>query len=756
MKKKLVCLLVFLAALLICTVALADWQIETEEDGTYLTYILNGKVVTGTKKIDNVTYYFDSYGHLTSTGDVININGSVYFVRPDCRLATGWVETLDAKYFFDGNFRAVTGWQDLSDYFHYFEPNTSSAYYAAMVTGPRTIDGQLCNFNKDGILQSNNRTFVINGQIYALDQTGRKRTGWQVIDGNTYYFGDYYSDDGTSHIGFSAAIGGAYMMNAKEHFLFGSDGIMRTGLVTRDGKTYYYDPDSIATQGTSRNGCRYFSGWKTIAGNTYFFDGDGVAYTGSHLIQNGAAYDYYYFDEEGRMQTGRVLINGKIFYYDTTGKMQTGWYQPNGTDWYYLTTTGALTGLQVIRDDTAGTFDKYFFSDEGFLQFRWVTLNGRLYYFDPANAGKMMTGWQRPDGAAGNTYYFDPDAGYAVVGQQTLPEPAWTATGTPKTFDYLFSAEGKMQTGLRTIGGKIYYYSNDAATQGQRLNGWVVIDNAAYYFAPNALTNTIQKLIGMDGEEDFFEFDADGKVVYGTKTTVSFVRRCYELLLGRQADQGGLHNWVNQLRAGQIGAAQVVEQFVYSPEFIGQANANTVKVERLYETMLDRPSDPDGNAHWTKYLDDGCSEKLIINGFSWSYEFGELCDEYGITVGGLDIEPRDVDAATTAFVSRCYLQGLNRTGGPEELNYWCELMLRGERSPRAVAAGFSLSNEMIAKSTSDQVDSLYRLYLGREPDPDGRAYWLNKLNSGVPLEDVVYGFAYSDEFIRIMEEFGLR
>ena len=78
MKKKLVWLLVLVAALLVCTVALADWEVE---NGTYLVYRDKGKLKTGSVKIDGVTYTFDANGHLVYTDSAVKIGGSVYYVK---------------------------------------------------------------------------------------------------------------------------------------------------------------------------------------------------------------------------------------------------------------------------------------------------------------------------------------------------------------------------------------------------------------------------------------------------------------------------------------------------------------------------------------------------------------------------------------------------------------------------------------------------------------------------------------------------
>ena len=91
----------------------------------------------------------------------------------------------------------------------------------------------------------------------------------------------------------------------------------------------------------------------------------------------------------------------------------------------------------------------------------------------------------------------------------------------------------------------------------------------------------------------------------------------------------------------------------------------------------------------------------------------------------------------------------------EGLNYWCEKLLTKEQDARKVASGFAYSKEMAGKTKEQQVEALYQMYLGRNPDPQGKAYWLDKLNKGAKLEDIVYGFAYSDEFKKIMEDYGL-
>ena len=751
MKKRLVWLLVFLSVLLLCTVALADWQVE---NGTYMTYLRNGKKVAGTQKIDKVTYYFNNDGHLLYTGRVQIVNGAAYYVGPNNQLTTGWQNVGGAKYYFGDDHKALTGWQFIGSYFYYFEPDATKATLGQATVGARTVDNQLCTFDENGILKGNGRTVTIGGLIYALDPaTNMCREGWAVIEGATYHFGPYYRDDGTPvNNGLSAAVGACYFANSKEHFYFGNDGKQLTGLMTVGGAIQYYDPNSAASWGASHNGARYYGGWMPVAGNWYYFKEEG-ALTGIQSIWDGSnnRYNNYYFDANGIRQTGRVELNSRIYYFSNTsspvGQMITGWYSPYGTQWYYLTENGAYTGMQTIRDDATNSFSKYYFSDEGYLQYNWVSVGGRLYYCDPAQNGKLVKRWQYIDS---NWYFFDETNDYAVTGLQSL-----TDRTDGKTYDFFFANDGKLQYGLQTYNNRKYFF--DGST-GRRVNGWINIDGSDYYFAPYAMTSTTMKLV-KNGVESYYQFDAEGRATSSDLSVINFVERCYEKILNRASDAAGLSGWVDQLVSGKLDAAALIDNFMGSDEFVNRALSSDDKVEILYNTMLDRASDPQGKENWESYLDAGCSNKSVINGFSGSEEFAQLCLQYGITPGSVNIEYRDLNKNVTGFVQRCYQEALKRDGEAAGLNYWCQILLSKGQTPRQVASGFIFSDEVKNKGLSldDTLELLYRLYLGRDSDAPGKAYWKDLVeNHGWTIQQVNDGFAGSVEFGKIMESFELK
>ena len=109
-----------------------------------------------------------------------------------------------------------------------------------------------------------------------------------------------------------------------------------------------------------------------------------------------------------------------------------------------------------------------------------------------------------------------------------------------------------------------------------------------------------------------------------------FIHRCYDLILARDADEGGLNNWVNVLSSGASNASQIVSGFMGSEEYTNNNYSSAETIEVLYNTMLGRPSDPAGKQYWIDVLySQGIN--AVIEGFRSSQEFSIICNDYGIT-----------------------------------------------------------------------------------------------------------------------------
>ena len=124
-----------------------------------------------------------------------------------------------------------------------------------------------------------------------------------------------------------------------------------------------------------------------------------------------------------------------------------------------------------------------------------------------------------------------------------------------------------------------------------------------------------------------------------------------------------------------------------------------------------------------------------------------------------------VDTPTTAaegglegFVTRLYSKVLGRTPDANGLKNWMNQIASGKKTVLEVSTnGFFHSQEFLKKNLSNGefVKVCYRTFLGREAEQAGYNNWVKKLNSGATRDSILYGFAYSQEFKKIMSTFGV-
>ena len=242
-----------------------------------------------------------------------------------------------------------------------------------------------------------------------------------------------------------------------------------------------------------------------------------------------------------------------------------------------------------------------------------------------------------------------------------------------------------------------------------------------------------------------------------------FVERLYKLCFNRDADAGGLNNWMYYLLTGKKTAAQIVQSFFTSKEMQNLKLSDEEIVERCYQVMMNRASDAGGKKGWLEKLNAGVSLNYVLKGFVGSAEFAKICKNYGITVGTITLtEARDQNLGITQFVSRCYSEVLGRKADVGGLNNWCGKILNAANKKQAAidmaSNGFFHSREYLNKNTTDDeyVRTLYRTFLGREADTGGYNGWMKKLASGTSRDTVLMGFANSAEFASIMAKYGIK
>lgn len=118
----------------------------------------------------------------------------------------------------------------------------------------------------------------------------------------------------------------------------------------------------------------------------------------------------------------------------------------------------------------------------------------------------------------------------------------------------------------------------------------------------------------------------------------------------------------------------------------------------------------------------------------------------------------DQEKQLKAFIVRLYVNVLSRRSYTDsEVDYWYQKLVSKESTGADVAWGFFFSNEFKEKGLSDEeyVDVLYQVMFDRTGAENERKYWTDKLEIGLSREYVYVGFANSNEFMQVCNDYGV-
>ncbi len=217
------------------------------------------------------------------------------------------------------------------------------------------------------------------------------------------------------------------------------------------------------------------------------------------------------------------------------------------------------------------------------------------------------------------------------------------------------------------------------------------------------------------------------------------VTRLYQAYLQRPPDAAGLNYWRGQRAAG-TSLRSVSQLFSEAPEFrtlYGQLS-NAQFVDLVYRNVLEREPDAEGRTYWNNRLATGLTRGELMIGFSESTEY--------ITSTGT-VRPSSINEGQ---IWRLYKAYFLRNAKQEGFDYWLSQARTGV-SIQQIAAQFATSAEFTSQygqlGNAQFVDLVYGNVLGREPDIDGRSYWIGRLSSGLSRGELMIGFSDSAEFI---------
>ena len=470
-------------------------QHSTSEDGWMEVegdkyYIKNGDIVRGEFVTEGeYTYYFDHNGVMCRNQEVYQYDyeaqkDKYYRVDEDGHLIKGWYTgEYNDTYYYDNNGVQARGLTEINGKTYYFNRNM---YVDSMVE----IDDMLYYFGQDGTMQaqhplSEDGWMEMNGNQYYIKNGDIVRDEFVTEGEFTYYFdyrgvmrkdetvskydyeeqkNKYYRIDEDGHL-----IKGWYTDEYNNTYYFDNDGVRAEGITEINGKSYFFNSYGELY----KNRIVYYYDSKTQKGMYYRVDEDGELIKGWYTDEND---HIYYYDSNGVQADGLTEIDGKTYYFN--GYMYINRRVIVDGTLYYLGQDGSVESqLKPSKDGWAKFGDDWYYVKNGeFVCDEFIEDGGYVYII--SSDGTMVIGeylYNDPE-TSGQKYYRTDEAGHLYKGwyqskKQNEDYNEW----------YYYGEDGARVSGLTTINGKKYYFSDWMKKDYM----WISQDGMFYYFGPD-------------------------------------------------------------------------------------------------------------------------------------------------------------------------------------------------------------------------------------------------------------------------------
>ena len=379
---------------------------RTEPQYTTYTNFLgeDGAAFIGWHTIDSKRYYFKPDGLLAKKYYRFDENdGSL--------LTNQWHHTsifngyrTEPQYTTYTNFlgedgAAFIGWHTIDSKRYYFKPDGLLAKNDTV-----TIDGKIYLFDYQGQLVKNKygivetpSMFHANTSTYRTNANGEVLTGKQIIDGKEYIFASkgqvvdgiigydsklYLVTDSKIEKNYFGALFSKKTFWGGPSFsgIYGTDknGVLLEGIQRgSDGHLHYFQPEVKSVDKPTWkeiDGKRYrltksyrterYAGMYTtiiltndtlkVDDKTYTIDNEGVVteFTAKNQFVRDDFWNWYYYDKEGKLLTGRQTIDGVQLYFDKNGKQVKGsLVDIDGKTYYFDKDSGAMWTNTTLEKD---------------------------------------------------------------------------------------------------------------------------------------------------------------------------------------------------------------------------------------------------------------------------------------------------------------------------------------------------------------------------------------------------------------------
>ena len=493
-----------------------------------------GQVLTGEHHINGDDYYFSNSG--SAVTDIVTKGGKDYYYF-EGKLLKNYLGPLLVRQNldYDAYYSGIVGTDKdgvlltsvstaNNGKLYYFENNRNIPKMVTVTTPTwKTIDGKLYHLEP-----SINRTYKHGGRSYTktvreevdiINHGVRTKTDKikRIIDddfGNLYYLdenNDFYIGHLLPENTDLTKIEETVIQSDNKFYAFNrTSSLSETSPLTvsktlvYNKKAYLIDDKGVATETKLTNRFEHDDAW-----NWYYFDNEGKAVTGLHSIDNVTLY----FDKEGKQAKGRLVeIDGQTHYFDRdSGAMWTNrtlelngiryvidqngyvtmnkpgqFIQDKDGDWAYIKENGQVaTGLQIINHQ------KYYFDPTGKqAKGKRLLLDGKYYFFDNDTGAMFVNKFHETGDYFSKKYTYFGEDGSQIFGWATIEgkrvyfkEDGYQVRNDRHKigdFDYFFKKDGSMLSD--DIDGNYKYYYADK--DGHLQFGWVTHNNETYYISP--------------------------------------------------------------------------------------------------------------------------------------------------------------------------------------------------------------------------------------------------------------------------------
>lgn len=533
-----------------------------------------GQVLTGEHHINGDDYYFSNSG--SAVTDIVTKGGKDYYYF-EGKLLKNYLGPLLVRQNldYDAYYSGIVGTDKdgvlltsvstaNNGKLYYFENNRNIPKMVTVTTPTwKTIDGKLYHLEP-----SINRTYKHGGRSYTktvreevdiINHGVRTKTDkikriigddfsnlYYLDENNDFYIGHLLPENTDL-----TKIEETVIQSDNKFYAFNrTSSLSETSPLTvsktlvYNKKAYLIDDKGVATETKLTNRFEHDDAW-----NWYYFDNEGKAVTGLHSIDNVTLY----FDKEGKQAKGRLVeIDGQTHYFDRdSGAMWTNrtlelngiryiidqngyvtmnkpgqFIQDKDGDWAYIKENGQVaTGLQIINHQ------KYYFDPTGKqAKGKQLLLDGKYYFFDEDTGAMFVNKFHETGDFFSKKYTYFGEDGSQIFGWATIEgkrvyfkEDGYQVRNDRHKigdFDYFFKKDGSMLSD--DIDGNYKYYYADK--DGHLQFGWVTHNNETYYISPPWGAENRTYLQNINGKT--YLLGPKGRLLRNTATDISWDNFC--------------------------------------------------------------------------------------------------------------------------------------------------------------------------------------------------------------------------------------